>query len=249
MDEIPMRMKKNLPAICLVALLGACNLGGAEGNGDGNNGPMEPGSDQWPFENKKDQALQGLPTHVYSCWDGTSWLFTFKDNGGLDALLQGDNILLNGSWAQDGDRLTINLPEINFSESSSGHVYKLDELAVFNTPTFECHLISLGLNSQPAAGYFNCPNIHFIEGTGFSHYHFELFTDAGVIMKRYEEITAGDGDTLIYTRTGFYKIQDGFIYMHIAWDDSVSLLFGPLEGDNGFFINQLEPDRGACVAG
>jgi hypothetical protein len=228
-------------------LLTACDVVNPQGAKDEDFGP---GAEAWPFDNENEKALQALTTHIYTCWDQQEdrWTMTFNANGALLLAYLPENTVHPGTWSQDGTTINLSVPELSFNQNSSNHIYKLDELAEFKTPALECNLISLGAGSGVNGGVFECPSINFVEGAGFDHYRFELFNDSGVIMKRFEEITIGDGDTLIYTRTGFYKILDEIIYFYIAFDEVVSLIWGPINGANEFSIEQLEPERGDCTA-
>ena len=210
--------------------------------GDGGNGDDVPQFDNDPNEVTK--ALSGM-RFVCTLQDGVYYNIHFASGGVLYAKDQ-DDYELAGMYAAENGTITMSFPEADFVESSVSMEIEADTLATFTTPSLFCHAIAL----QDVASYqsesVSCPSVKYIPETSWEDNQFHFGNDGGVKRRRWRELVAAN-DTLYSEMFGIYvTVGDYVVMMFGDGPDDERLLIGQVTGD-GLYIEQLEPERGACT--
>lgn len=236
----------------VLLLLGCPDEEGSSSGADGGSGPG-PGADGGGgggeiFDNTPATVLSGLEKNWYVCSDGTDGFdLVFRAGGALN--VQVDDVLYDGTYAVVGETLQLSVPALSFSETTTDGDIAFGMLSWFRTPSIGCNIVGLDYEADTGEDGYNCPNVFFQEGVGFEHNHF-YFTEGGSVRwVHFLELTVGSGDTQREIRLGAYVRQNGRLYMVFGASQTFpdeEYFTGTIDGD-GFYADQLQPEKGPCT--
>lgn len=226
---------------------GAGDDGGDDGSAD-DGGPDggDGGGDVPQFDNDPNEVTKALAGMRFVCTaqDGVYYNVRFRPDGVLYAKDQED-YEFGGMYAAENGTITMSFPEAGFVESSVAMEIEADTLATFTTPSLFCHAIALQDVASDQTESVQCPSVKYIPETSWEDNQFHFANDGGVKRRRWRELVAAN-DTLYAEMFGIYvTVGDYVVMMFGDGPDGERLLIGQVTGD-GLYIEQLEPERGAC---
>ena len=183
----------------------------------------------------------------YCLDDGNSVYFLRLGKGTqLEAQQKDTPTIHRGTYTKTPGAVGLSVPALGYSERSLRTVERDGFLLTFDMPSIRC--TAIGHEKGPAVqGYAKCPTIRYIPSIGYEKNAFEFYPERGVKRRRWKELTAAN-DTLYAEFFGIYLIQGDRLVMAFGWgDDGEQILTGQIHADQSFTVDQLEPDKGACV--
>lgn len=209
----------------------------------------DTGGSPSPFDNDPAQVVGALDGMTYVCRDADGLSFTvyFRPEGTL-AAVDSEESETQGTYDAVDGVVTMAFPEFGFSESSVALEIEADVLATFTTPSLFCHataLKSVGV-SEYEEGVVSCPSIKYIPEISWEKNEFQFGNDGGVKRRTWTELPAAN-DTLYSVTYGIYvQLDEAVVLMFGDSDVEAERLLTGVVTDDGLYIDQLEPERGAC---
>jgi hypothetical protein len=206
--------------------------------------PADPDAD--PFDNDPQTALGALSGMWYACYAGQDYYDLFFEAGDRLRIRDNDGAEALGSYSTSGSSLTVSVPDLAFTESSTDGWVELDALVQFSTPSLVCNAVALD-HTQPADPLIvKCPSIKYVPEVGWEDNEFQFGLGGDVFRRRWTELS-GANDTLYARIYGVYVRLGDQVYMVFPGvdDDTETYLTGTVT-DEGLFIHELEPEKGAC---
>lgn len=184
---------------------------------------------------------------LFYCTDGDSAynLYLLPD-GTLQARAEEPTLVWSGTYSLNGTEVTVNVADVSFRETSLFSEVALGFLVAFRTPSLFCHAIGHA-RGEPLVGQFRCPAIRHIPDVSYQDNAFELYPNRMVKRRRWNELVAAS-DTLYREIYGIYYVEGNRLYMAFGDNDEDRFLSGTVLDGNGFTLDELEPERGPCVA-
>ena len=214
---------------------------------DGGSGGQDPPtpSDDVPFDDDPAEALGALAGMGYACYDAEDSSYNLWFDADSVTVRFDDGSLSVGTYEATADSLTLDFPELGFAEAATDAAFALDALVYFEPPTLQCGAIAFDHAAPDERDIVDCPTIKYIPGTSWEENQFQFGNGGYVLRRRWTELPAVP-DTLYAERNGVYRIVDGRVFIVLPFEDEgEQWLTGTITGE-GVFIDQLEPEQGAC---
>lgn len=223
---------------------GSESSGGDPADSDGPDTPVDP-TDEPPFDDDPGAALGALSGMGYICYDAEDTsLNLFFNPDGVTVQFE-DDTTSEGTYDTTGGALTLSFPELGFTESAVDAAVALDALVYFETPSMQCGAYALDHTAVGEADVVDCPTIKYIPETSWENNQFH-FSDGGYVRRRSWTELPAVPDTLYSVRLGVYRVVGNQMFMVLPFgDEGEQWLTGTLT-DEGLYIDQLEPEQGAC---
>ncbi|MBL4688824.1 MAG: hypothetical protein JKY37_29815 [Nannocystaceae bacterium] len=238
------------PTLDPVGDSGTSDPSDSDGPSDPDGPTVPPPGDDSPFNNDFPVALDGLAGMAYGCTAEPDLYYelTFQAGGVVEVVDQ-DDAVTPGSYTTTASGLSVSFPSLGFEESTIQHVVELDVLAGFTTATLRCSAFSIDISATGQTDIVSCPNIHYIQGVGWESNEFHFGPGGYVRHRQWLELTQIP-DTLYSATSGIYVTLGQQVYMVFAGkigteDEDEAFLTGTIT-EQGLFIDQLEPESGAC---
>ncbi len=223
---------------------------GGDDDDDGSDGSSggdvpEPSGDDNPFDDDPAQALGALAGMGFNCYDAEDTVYRLLfDADGVTVRFE-DGTSSFGSYETAADSLTLSFPEIAFTESAIDAAVALDALVYFETPSLQCGAFAFDYTAPDGVEIVTCPTIKYIPETSWEENEFQFGNGGYVVRRTWTELPAVP-DTLYAERVGVYEIIGDAVYIVLPFgDEGEQVLTGTLT-DEGIYIDQLEPEQGAC---
>ncbi|MGH1345090.1 MAG: hypothetical protein ACRBN8_26250 [Nannocystales bacterium] len=218
--------------------------GGAPADSDGPDDPVDP-ADDTPFDDDPLSALGALSGMAFICYDAEDTsLSLFFDPDGVTVRFE-DETTSVGTYDTTGGSLTLSFPELGFTEGAVDAAVALDALVYFETPSLQCGAYSLDHGAAGETDVVDCPTIKYIPETSWENNQFHFSPGGYVRRRRWTELPAVP-DTLYAVRLGVYRVVQDRMFIVLPFEDEgEQWLTGTVTGE-GLYIDQLEPEQGAC---
>lgn len=218
--------------------------GPQDSDGDEPNPPDDPSDDE-PFEDDPQAALGALSGMGYVCYDAEDTaLNLFFTTDGVTVLFD-DDTTSEGTYDTTGGSLTLSFPALGFSESAIDAAVALDALVYFETPSLQCGAYSLDHTAPEGTDVVDCPTIKYIPETSWENNQFHFGDGGSVRRRRWTELPAVP-DTLYSVRLGVYRVVESRMFIVLPFEDEGEQWLTGTLTDEGLYIDQLEPEQGAC---
>lgn len=206
--------------------------------------PVDP-PDDGPFEDDPQAALGALSGMGYLCYGEDESSFNlFFDSSSITARFD-DETTSEGTYDTAGGTLTLSFPELGFVESALDAAVALDALVYFETPSLRCGAYYLDHNAPEGTDAIDCPTIKYIPETSWENNQFH-FGDGGYLRRRRWTELPAVPDTLYSVRLGVYRVLGDQMFMVLPFEDKGEQWLTGTITDEGLYIDQLEPEQGAC---
>lgn len=220
--------------------------GGTEpGDPTGNPGDPTPPTDDDPFDDDPAAALGALAGMGFACWDAEDTRYNLLFDADRVTVRFDDGTLSVGSYEATADGLTLSFPELGFVEGATEAAVALDALVYFETPSLQCGAFAFDYAAPDEREIVTCPTVKYIPETSWEENEFQFGNGGYLLRRRWTELPAVP-DTLYAERTGVYKIVGDRMFMVLPFEDADEQWLTGTITNEGLFIDQLEPERGAC---
>ncbi len=218
--------------------------GGGDADSDGPDAPVDP-TDTAPFDDDPEAALGALSGMGYVCYDSEDIsLNLFFNPDGVTARFE-DETTSEGTYDTAGGSLTLSFPELGFAEGAIDAAVALDALVYFETPSLRCGAYFLDHNAPEGTDVVDCPTIKYIPETSWENNQFHFGDGGAVRRRRWTELPAVP-DTLYSVRLGVYRVVGDRMFIVLPFEDEGEQWLTGTITDEGLYIDQLEPEQGAC---
>ena len=184
------------------------------------------------------------------CSDGQEkYRLLLQKEGSLQASgIESGGPTVTGTYQVQGGKVNLNIPSLNFQESSI-QVNQVDNILIeMRTPRLGCY-VSAHAQGPAADAYFKCPDIRYIPGTSYQTNAFQIYSEGHVVKRRrWNEFLGGVSDTLYSEIWGVYYMMGNKFVMYFGNTEEDAVLTGHVLANGGISIDQLEPQKGACTA-
>lgn len=218
--------------------------GGADGDSSGDDPPVDP-TDRAPFEDDPEAALGALSGMGYVCYDAQESSFNLFFTGNAITARFPDGTSSEGTYDTADGTLTLSVPELGFAESAVDAAVALDALVYFETPSLRCGAYYLDHTAPEGTDTVDCPTIKYIPKTSWEDNEFN-FGDGGYAQRRRWTELPAVPDTLYSTRLGVYRVVGDQMFIVLPFEDEGEQWLTGTITDEGLYIDQLEPEQGAC---
>ncbi|MEM7058215.1 MAG: hypothetical protein AAF557_11540 [Pseudomonadota bacterium] len=151
-----------------------------------------------------------------------------------------------GNYKYDGSQFSLSVPSYQFSETTNRTEATNGMLLAFETTSIYCWLLGHDVG-EAVQGYVKCPKIGYVPNFGWQENAFEFYQDHSVKWRQWDE-NSMIADTTYSESFGTYLIEGNVISMAFGGRDTNRFLSGVIGQDYSVTINELEPDKGACVS-
>lgn len=226
---------------------------GDSSDSDGSREPTEEGSDpagtdepdEPTFDNDAIEALKNLEGKWFVCdVDGSDYDLFFLAEQRLLLRDPSDQEVL-GTYTVSNSSLTLSLPDIGFSETTSDGWVEFDHLVQFSGPGFQCNVVSLDHTASTDVTIVKCPSIKYIPEVGWEDNEFHFGEGNDVYRRRWKELS-GVNDTLYGRIYGIYVIVGSRMFMVFPGNHDAEVYLSGTINDDGLYIDELEPEKGPC---
>lgn len=218
--------------------------GGSEGGSEGENPPDDP-TDGVPFEDDPALALGALSGMGYVCYDAEDSSFNLFFTSNAITARFSDGTSSEGTYDTADGTLTLSVPELGFLETAVDAAVALDALVYFETPSLRCGAYYLDHTAPEGTDTVECPTIKYIPETSWENNRFSFGTGGYLERRRTTELPAVP-DTLYSTRLGVYRVVGEQMFIVLPFEDEGEQWLTGTITDEGLYIDQLEPEQGAC---
>lgn len=218
--------------------------GGTDRDSDGDDPPDDP-TDGVPFDDDPEAALGALSGMGYVCYDAEESSFNLFFTGNAITARFPDGTASEGTYDTAGGTLTLSVPELGFAESAVDAAVALDALVYFETPSLRCGAYYLDHTAPEGTDSVDCPSIKYIPETSWEDNQFN-FGDGGYVQRRRWTELPAVPDTLYSTRLGVYRVVGDRMFIVLPFEDEGEQWLTGTITDEGLYIDQLEPEQGAC---
>ncbi len=215
------------------------NLGESDGD------PPEDPPEDTPFEDDPEAALGALSGMGYVCYDAEETSFNLFFAGSDITARFADGTSSQGTYDTAGGTLTLTVPELGFTESATDAAVALDALVYFETPSLRCGAYYLDHTVPEGTDVIDCPTIKYVPETSWETNRF-YFGDGGYVRRRRTTELPAVPDTLYSERLGVYRVVGNQMFIVLAFEDEGEQWLTGTITEEGLYIDQLEPERGAC---
>ncbi len=217
----------------------------ASSGGSDTSGGIDDPDGGSPFEDDPEAALGALSGMAFRCYDDDDIRYTllFWDDGvtvGFD-----DDTTSEGSYDATTASLSLSFPELGFAEDAIDAAFALDALAYFETPSLRCGAIAFDHTEEGGTDVVSCPTIKYIPETSWETNEFQFGPGGYVLRRTWTELPAVP-DTIYSARAGLYLRIGDHVYMVIPFEDEGERWLTGTVTEEGLFVDQLEPESGAC---
>jgi len=199
------------------------------------------------FENDTASSFASLEGMVFSCdyGDEDAALLSFVTGGALVVEIQDQ--VLQGTFSVDGNSLAVTVLDLGYEETSTAEGIELDRVVAFQLPSMYCHAVATSQPAQIETEVLRCPSIRYIPTVAYEDNEFHL-SNSGTVRWRHWDELLGANDTLYSNHYGIYVTIGDRIFMVFGDETNAEdqFLSGTIS-DSGILIDQLEPEKGACV--
>lgn len=214
-------------------------------DGGSSGGEPPPSDDGAPFDDDPAQALGALAGMGYACYDAEDARYNLLFDADSVTVRFDDGTLSVGSYETTADSLTLDFPELGFAEAATDAAFALDALVYFETPTLQCGAFAFDYAAPDERDIVDCPTIKYIPETSWEENQFQFGNGGYVLRRRWTELPAVP-DTLYAERNGVYRVVDDQVFIVLPFEDEDEQWLTGTITNEGVFIDQLEPEQGAC---
>ena len=210
--------------------------------------PEVPDPDQAPsdpFDNDTGAALGELAGMWYGCDSAGTYYDVFFDAGDQIVVRDEEGNEAPGTYSTTATSLTLSVPALGYSETTGEGWVELDHLVEFTLPSMKCHAVSLDHTAPTGATVVSCPSIKYIPEVGWEDNEFHFGEGGDVYRRRWKELS-GANDTLYGRIYGVYVTIGDSVYMVFAGEHDAEVFLTGTLTDEGLYIAELEPEKGAC---
>ncbi len=198
-----------------------------------------------PFRNDPAQAFGALSGMGYVCFDQDDTRYNLLFSGSAVTLRLDDETTSEGTYTTDGASLSLTFPEVGLTEVASQPVFALDALVYFEVASTQCAAFALDYRAQGGTESVDCPTIKYVPEVSWEKNQFHFGPGGDLLRRSWTELPMVP-DTLYSSRAGVYRYVADQVYMVLPFaDEGEEWLTGTVAGD-GLYIDQLEPEQGAC---
>lgn len=204
-----------------------------------------PPTGEDPFDDDPAAALGALAGMGFACWDAEDTRYNLLFDADRVTVRFDDGTLSVGSYEATADALSLNFPELGFAEGVTGAAFALDALVYFETPSLQCGAFAFDYAAPDERDIVTCPTVKYIPGTSWEENEFQFGNGGYVLRRRWTELPMVP-DTLYAERTGIYKVVGDRVFIVLPFEDEDEQWLTGTITNEGVFIDQLEPEQGAC---
>ena len=182
----------------------------------------------------------------FFCTDGTYGyrLFLYK-NMTLEAHSEDSTQKAEGAYQINKNKISLQIPLLNFEETSITEEWGKSLLLTFTTPRLFCHATAHDQGPGVRA-YAKCPTIRIIPSLSYEENAFEFYPNHMVKWRSWKEILKVP-DTLYSEHFGIYLIEGKKFSLFFGDKKDERFLTGTiLNNGQQLTIDQLEPQKGPC---